>query len=78
VATAFGNSRMGILRGPGQFNTDLSLIKLFPLGSNERRNVEFRTEFFNAFNQPTSVIRTITLRMAPASAKSSVQLPTRE
>ena len=50
IATAFGNSRMGILRGPDQLNTDLSLIKLFPV--TERTNVEFRTEFFNAFNHP--------------------------
>lgn len=47
-ARAFGNSRMGILHGPGQFNTDLSISKLFRL--TERANLEFRTEFFNAFN----------------------------
>ena len=52
IATAFGNSRMGILTGPGQVDTDLSLIKLFPLGSHERTNLEFRSEFFNAFNHP--------------------------
>ncbi len=52
VATGFGNSRMGILHGPGQFNTDLSLIKTFPLGFREGMNVEFRSEFFNAFNHP--------------------------
>jgi hypothetical protein len=52
IATGFGNSRMGILHGPGQANTDLSVIKLFPLKwPNEGTNVEFRTEFFNAFNQ---------------------------
>ena len=45
---AFGNSRMGILHGPGQFNTDLSIAKLFRL--TERANLEFRTEFFNALN----------------------------
>jgi len=50
IATAFGNSRMGILRGPDQLNTDLSVIKLFPV--TERTNVEFRTEFFNVFNHP--------------------------
>ena len=50
VATDFGNSRMGILAGPGQSNTDLSIIKLFPV--RERANVEFRAEFFNAFNHP--------------------------
>jgi hypothetical protein len=49
-ARAFGNSRMGILHGPGQFNTDLSLSKLFRL--TERANLEFRTEFFNALNKP--------------------------
>jgi len=49
MATAFGNSRMGILHGPGQANTDLSVIKMFPLW--ERTNLEFRSEFFNVFNQ---------------------------
>lgn len=48
VATAFGNSRMGILHGPSQANTDLSIMKVFPV--TERANLEFRTEFFNAFN----------------------------
>ena len=52
MATAFGNGRMGILHGPNQINTDLSLIKLFPLGANEHRTIEFRAEFFNAFNHP--------------------------
>ena len=50
VATGFGNSRMGILHGPGQVNTDLSVIKLFPI--HESINLEFRSEFFNAFNHP--------------------------
>ena len=49
MATAFGNSRMGILHGPGQANTDLSVIKMFPLW--ERTNLEFRSELFNVFNQ---------------------------
>jgi outer membrane receptor protein involved in Fe transport len=53
VATGFGNSGMGILHGPGQANTDLSVVKLFPLKwKNDRTNVEFRTEFFNVFNHP--------------------------
>jgi hypothetical protein len=50
VATDFGNSRMGILHGPSQANTDISLMKLFPL--TERTKLEFRTEFFNVFNHP--------------------------
>jgi hypothetical protein len=52
VATGFGNSSVGMVRGPGQFNTDLSVIKTFTVPwPNETANVEFRTEFFNAFNQ---------------------------
>ena len=51
--TAFGNTRPGILRGPGQNNTDLSLIKNFsPRWPNETAAVEFRAELFNAFNHP--------------------------
>lgn len=49
-ATGFGNSSMGILHGPSQVNTDLSLIKAFPV--REGVNMEFRSEFFNAFNHP--------------------------
>ncbi len=54
VATGFGNSPMGILHGPGQANTDLSLLKQFPLKwPYEGTSIEFRAEFFNAFNQTT-------------------------
>jgi len=52
-ATAFGNTRPGIIRGPDQRNTDVSVIKQFHTGwPNEAANVEFRAEFFNAFNTP--------------------------
>ncbi|MGB8324401.1 MAG: hypothetical protein WCE52_15695, partial [Candidatus Acidiferrum sp.] len=44
----FGNSGRNILRGPNQQNVDLSLIKFFPV--TESKQLEFRTEFFNAFN----------------------------
>jgi hypothetical protein len=46
--TAFGNTKPGMLRGPSQHNLDLSLRKNTPL--TERINLEFRAEFFNAFN----------------------------
>ena len=52
-ATAFGNSGAGIATGPPQNNFDLALskrIKLSVLG--ESSNLEFRAEFFNAFNHP--------------------------
>ncbi|HTS26810.1 MAG TPA: carboxypeptidase-like regulatory domain-containing protein [Bryobacteraceae bacterium] len=50
--TTFGNAGVGIVRGPGQANADLSLIKQFGVPRWDRGRFEFRTEFFNAFNHP--------------------------
>jgi len=47
--TTFGNSGVGIVRGPGQSNIDFSVIKRFPLAV-ERLRLEFRAEFFNILN----------------------------
>lgn len=44
----FGNSGKNILRGPRYFDTDLGLLKHFAI--TERWNLQFRAEFFNAFN----------------------------
>jgi len=44
----FGDSGRNSIRGPGINNYDLSIFKTFKL--NERSALEFRTEFFNAFN----------------------------
>ncbi|MGH9873098.1 MAG: carboxypeptidase regulatory-like domain-containing protein [Pyrinomonadaceae bacterium] len=53
VATNFGNSGPGIAFGPGQNNSDIAIIKRTPVGwLGEGGNIEFRTEFFNAFNHP--------------------------
>jgi hypothetical protein len=50
-ATAFGNSGVGIVFGPDQRNFDLALSKRTPLSRiREGANLEFRAEFFNAFN----------------------------
>jgi hypothetical protein len=46
---AFGNAGVGIMRGPGLANFDFTLAKNFPL--TDRRYIQFRTEFFNAFNR---------------------------
>ena len=46
----FGNSGKSHVRGPGVVNFDLSLFKRFAI--DEKRAVEFRSEFFNAFNNP--------------------------
>jgi len=43
-----GNMGRNILRGPGINNWDLSLVKNIPI--TESKSIEFRSEFFNAFN----------------------------
>ncbi|HJY26642.1 MAG TPA: hypothetical protein VJ306_01315, partial [Pyrinomonadaceae bacterium] len=48
IGTDIGNVGRNVLRGPGQFNVDFSVIKRFPIS--EQKNVEFRAEFFNLFN----------------------------
>jgi hypothetical protein len=40
----------GVVRGPEQNNTDLTLSRIFKLGGSEKRTLDFRGEFFNAFN----------------------------
>jgi len=44
----FGNTGVGIMRGPGQFNTDFTIAKNFRI--TERQAIQFRSEFFNIFN----------------------------
>ena len=52
-ALGFGNSGVGIYDGPGQNNFDLSLTKRFPFRwPRENSFLDFRSEFFNAFNHP--------------------------
>ena len=43
----FGTSGRNILRGPDQRNADISIVRFFKMGE---RGIEFRSEFFNAFN----------------------------
>ena len=51
--SAFGNTGRAILAGPGQFNWDMSIVKNIRLGGiRESGMVQFRADFFNAFNHP--------------------------
>ncbi|HXG92751.1 MAG TPA: carboxypeptidase regulatory-like domain-containing protein [Blastocatellia bacterium] len=51
TGTAFGNSGVGIVFGPGQNNSDMAVLKRTPVRwMGEGGNIEFRAEFFNAFN----------------------------
>ncbi|MGP8175616.1 MAG: TonB-dependent receptor domain-containing protein [Terracidiphilus sp.] len=48
--TDFGNSGVGIVRGPGQHNMDMAVERIFPV--TESSNFRFRAEFFNLTNTP--------------------------
>ena len=45
---SYGNAGRGIVEGPGLFNVDLSVIREFKLGEDQR--LEFRFEAFNLTN----------------------------
>ena len=49
ITGTYGDSGRGILRGPGQFNIDFSIIKSTKIG---RIDTEFRVEAFNLLNHP--------------------------
>ncbi|MBK7931196.1 MAG: TonB-dependent receptor [Bryobacterales bacterium] len=50
AAGTFGNVGRNALIGPGAFNTNMGLFKSFLIPSTERVRVQFRSEFFNLFN----------------------------
>jgi Carboxypeptidase regulatory-like domain/TonB dependent receptor len=51
---SYGNSGRNSVRGPGINNVDLSIFKNFKFS--ERTKLQFRTEFFNAFNHTQFLI----------------------
>ncbi|MGB9067452.1 MAG: carboxypeptidase-like regulatory domain-containing protein [Candidatus Acidiferrales bacterium] len=50
TATGYGDSGVGSVLGPGQFNWDISILKNTQI--TERVRMQFRTDFYNAFNHP--------------------------
>jgi hypothetical protein len=56
---AFGNSGPGIMRGPNLRNMDFNLNKTFTV--TERHSVQFRAEFFNAFNRANFGVPGVTM-----------------
>jgi hypothetical protein len=73
LATGFGNSGNGIVNGPDQRNFDISIIKKVVL--TESKSVEFRTEFFNAFNTPSFAAGPLTLNVGTATVNPSTGMP---
>jgi hypothetical protein len=53
AATGYGNAGQSIVTGPGQFNWDMALGKTTQVGGlREDAQLQFRLEFYNAFNHP--------------------------
>jgi hypothetical protein len=50
VAGTFGNLPFNSIRGPGRQNWNLALFKSFVFSESRGSKLEFRAEFFNAFN----------------------------
>jgi hypothetical protein len=50
AGTAFGDSKVGVLSGPGQFDFDMALAKITPI--TEHTRLQFRLEAYNLFNHP--------------------------
>jgi hypothetical protein len=48
--TGFGDSSVGMVRGPGQHNLDMAVERIFPV--TESSSFRFRAEFFNLTNTP--------------------------
>ena len=73
-ATAFGSSGVSIVSGPDQRNFDFALIKRFSIEKlRESANIEFRAEFFNAFNttqfaNPTTSVSSANFGLITATA----------
>lgn len=61
----FGNMGPNILYGPGVNNWDIAVSKRIPLGS-EQRYIQFRSEFFNAWNHTQFSSLDTTARFDPA------------
>jgi hypothetical protein len=55
----FGNSGVGIVRGPGLVNLDFNLAKNIAIW--ERLSAQFRAEFFNAFNHSNFGVPGVTI-----------------
>lgn len=78
VYIPFGNAGVNTLYGPGLVDFDLSMYKDFNWG--EGKTVEFRSEFFNAFNranfaQPFSTVDTgLTGQILSAGPAREIQL----
>jgi hypothetical protein len=72
--TDFGNSGVGIVRGPGQHNLDMAVERIFPV--KESSSFRFRAEFFNLtntaqFGNPSTGVDFVETSSGPANLNPS-------
>jgi hypothetical protein len=60
----YGNETTNPMRSQAWHNLDMSLVRKFPLGLGEKRNMEFRADAFNIFNNVVFNIPDATLQDA--------------
>jgi hypothetical protein len=69
----FGNSGVGIVRGPGQHSFDFAVEKIVPIG--ESNTIRFRSEFLNLTNTPQFANPNNTLGYGDPSAENPTANP---
>jgi hypothetical protein len=72
----WGNLSRNLIRGPGINSWDIGLFKSFPVW--EASRLEFRSEFFNAFNHPQFGQPTATAGSPNLSQIFSTRFPNRQ
>lgn len=72
----YGNSGRNILRGPNQFNSDISLARAIRV--TERVGLQFRAEAFNLFNTPQFGLPGNTIGTSNAGVITTVVTPERQ
>lgn len=73
--TAYGNSGMGVVWGPGQLNFDMALAKNIPV--TEDMHLEFRAEAFNIWNHTQFNSPTLSLTSPIFGTITSTSVPPR-
>jgi hypothetical protein len=74
----FGNAGRNPLYGPGMNNIDFSVHRYFPIPFRESMKLEFRGEFFNAFNHPQFGMPAYTLGQAQTAQITTTTVPNRQ
>ena len=73
-STLFGSAGVGFIRGPGQFNFDVSVLKMTKI--TEKTSMQFRAEFFNLLNHPQFNLPAQAAPIAPGTLASLPNIST--